>query len=79
MAIVYSILGIVLIGGGVMLMMHGRTLPTWQEEEEHQLSKGFLYELIFGPPGYGRARGLFGGVVLILMGILAVAFYFTER
>lgn len=58
-----------MIAGGVMLLMHGRTLPTWKEEEEQGRNDSFLYEFFNGPAGYNRSRGIVGGFALIAGGL----------
>ena len=68
----FALFGILMIGIGVMFLMHGRTLPTWKEEEEAGRDDSFLYELLQGPPGFNRSRAIGGGIGLIGGGILVV-------
>lgn len=63
---------LLLIGGGVMLLMHGRTVPTWQEEEKEGRDNSFLHEFLYGPPGYGRVRAIGGGIVLTAGGVVGL-------
>lgn len=66
------LLAIVLIFGGILLFKHGQSLPTADEDKDRDGS--MLYEFLNGPPGYERARGLIGGLTLIIMGIIVAAF-----
>lgn len=72
MAIFQLLLALFLVVGGILLFKHGISLPTAEEDKDRDYS--FINEFLNGPPGYGRARGLVGGIVLIIMGFVVVAF-----
>lgn len=65
--VIYGIfISLAFLVGGLMLYKHGLTLPT--AENDTDCDDSFIYEFFFGPPGYKRARGIFGGMVLMLVG-----------
>ena len=71
MAIFQILLAMILVGAGILLFKHGQSLPT--AEEESGRDNSFLYEFLFGPPGYKRVRALVGGVALMFAGVLVIA------
>ena len=60
----------VIVIGGLLLVMHGRSLPTWQEEDRKDDS--FLYEIFHGPPRFFRARAILIGVILMIAGVIGL-------
>ena len=72
MAVYGLFLSVILVVAGVMLFNYGRKLPTGEEDINRDSS--FVFELLYGPPGYERARGLVGGVVLVAMGAILLAY-----
>ncbi len=57
----------VLLVVGQLILMHGRGLPNWQEEEEC-----FQNEILHGQPGFRRARAILGGIILMIAGVIGI-------
>lgn len=65
-----AVVSTLMIVVGVGFLMHGRTLPTWKEEEEKGRDDSFFYEFLYGPPGSSRSKSIGGGIGLIGGGLL---------
>ena len=66
----YLIVSIAFVFCGLLLINYGRGLPAWREDTDRDDS--FLYEFLYGPPGYNRVRAILGGAGLTVGGVIGI-------